>query len=107
MEQDRRVTVAEAATILGITKDAVRKRIARGTLQADKQDDTWTVVLDGDQQNQDSHYWELIQHQQAEIDRLRSELQRKDHMIDKLIERIPPAIPEPRRRTWPWEKWFR
>ena len=33
---DDRVTVAEAADCLGITKEAVRKRIHRGTLHADK-----------------------------------------------------------------------
>ena len=40
-------TVAEAAEVLGISPEAVRKRIARGTLEAEKQDgETWTVYLD-------------------------------------------------------------
>ena len=36
---DDRLTVAEAADRLGITKEAVRKRIHRGTLHADKDAD--------------------------------------------------------------------
>lgn len=110
MEQDRPVSVAEAASILGITKDAVRKRISRGTLRADKHDDGWTVFLDGDQDTRhdtgqtadDGHYWELINDLKAdkeelrgEIDRLRRELERKDQMMAALIERIPPQIAAP------------
>src|SRR4051794_16193678 len=37
--RDERTTVAEAAQRLGITKEAVRKRISRGTLRADKDPD--------------------------------------------------------------------
>jgi excisionase family DNA binding protein len=37
--QDDRVTVAEAAERLRITKEAVRKRISRGSLRADKDQD--------------------------------------------------------------------
>jgi hypothetical protein len=36
---DERVTVAIAAQRLGITKEAVRKRISRGTLRSDKDED--------------------------------------------------------------------
>jgi hypothetical protein len=37
--RDERVTVAEAASRLGTTKEAVRKRISRGTLRSDKDPD--------------------------------------------------------------------
>jgi excisionase family DNA binding protein len=37
--QDERLTVAEAAVLLGTSKEAVRKRIARGTLRSDKDSD--------------------------------------------------------------------
>jgi hypothetical protein len=33
---DRALTVADAASALGITQDAVRKRIRRGTIQSEK-----------------------------------------------------------------------
>ena len=39
--------MSEAAKVLGISPEAVRKRIARGTLEAEKQDsETWTVPDD-------------------------------------------------------------
>ena len=37
--RDERMTVADAAERLGITKEAVRKRISRGTLRSDKGSD--------------------------------------------------------------------
>jgi hypothetical protein len=40
-----RVTVAEAAAILGASVDVVRKRLQRGTLAGEKQGRTWLVTL--------------------------------------------------------------
>ena len=103
--------------MMGISKDAVRKRIARGTLQATKDDEEWTVFLDagqdtktGQDDERHAHLWELIQSQRLEIDRLRGELERKDTLMEKLIERIPPQLPAPEvqsdpvRRPW-WKFW--
>ena len=39
------VTVAEAAAILGVSEDVVRKRLQRGTLAGEKQGRTWLVTL--------------------------------------------------------------
>jgi len=97
-------TVAEVAELLGISRDAVRKRISRGTLRADKPDgETWTIYLDNDQptrqttqtEQDTAHYWELINGQQEEIARLRAELERERARVDQLIERIPPQLPAP------------
>ena len=45
----RRVTVAEAALLLGLSEDAVRSRLKRGTLRKEKgTDGTVLVALDGD-----------------------------------------------------------
>ncbi len=44
----RRVPVEEAATLLGITANAVRKRIERGTLRSEREGDTRYVLLDAD-----------------------------------------------------------
>ena len=45
---DRRVTVAQAALLLGLSEDAVRSRLKRGTLSKEKDaDGTVFVVLDG------------------------------------------------------------
>ncbi len=40
-----RVTVAEAASILCVSVDAVRKRLQRGTLAGGKEGNTWYVLL--------------------------------------------------------------
>jgi hypothetical protein len=45
---DRRVTVAQAAVLLGLSEDAIRSRLKRGTLSKEKDaDGTVFVVLDG------------------------------------------------------------
>lgn len=45
-----RVTVAEAADRLGVTHDAVRARIRRGTLEGEKEGGNWFVFLPRDAQ---------------------------------------------------------
>ena len=45
----RRYTVAEAAGVLGLSAEAVRSRLARGTLEGTKENGTVYVVLDADQ----------------------------------------------------------
>lgn len=123
MDGRQGLTVAEAAEILGISRDGVRKRIERGTLEAEKLDgETWTVYLDNVPKKakgqDDSHYWKLIQEQQQEIERLRAELEQSKTWISDLlqsqkdlIERIPPQLPAPseqaahtERRPW-WRFW--
>lgn len=47
------VDVAEAARILGISHDAVRSRLRRGTLEGVKAGDTWRVILADDGQAHD------------------------------------------------------
>lgn len=42
------VSVSEAAKALGISPDAVRKRISRGTLQGVKVNDVWRITLPRD-----------------------------------------------------------
>src|SRR4051812_29867876 len=49
---EQRVTVPEAATILGLSEDAVRSRLKRGTLAKEKgRDGTVFVVLGSDKTN--------------------------------------------------------
>jgi uncharacterized coiled-coil protein SlyX len=106
-----RLTVAQAAHALGISQDAVRKRIARGTIPHDRdesgrvyvylapsetvhktdqdttQDDTTKTVQDA-----------YIRSLQDQIAFLRRELERKDAILLNLTERIPEleAPSEPR-----------
>ena len=120
MSERKGWTVSEAAKVLGISPEAVRKRIARGTLEAKKLDgETWTVYLDDvptdrttDQTEDESHFWKLINDQKQEIERLRQELEREKARVDMLIERIPPQLPAPEqasteeeRLPW-WQRLF-
>jgi hypothetical protein len=108
---NRRLTVQEAASVLGITVDAVRGRIKRGSLESGKGDDGTVYVLVGeDEQAIDqpdgqpklvADQSQLVEHMQDQIDYLRRQLavwqeeaRRKDHIIAALTERIP-AIEAP------------
>src|SRR5215208_2105174 len=110
-----RVSVAEAAERLGVSQDAVYKRIKRGTIPWDKGDDDKTYVyvddVDGstdrarqstDQAASASNYVskdELLAEIRARVRFLEEELQRKDAILLSLTHRIPEleeASPEPR-----------
>ena len=102
----RRVTVGEAAALLGISKEAVRMRIRRGTLRSEKTDERVYVWLDDDlhvdhddvqhgDQGQGAAYRELIEQLRGEVEAWREEARRKDHIIAGLIERLPPQLEAP------------
>lgn len=110
----RSVPVPEAARILGISPEAVRARIQRGTLHKEKSSDgTVYVRLDADQtrsygdrtgdvtDGQSSDQSQLVGSLEEQISFLRAELvtrneelRRKDHIIAALTERIP-ELPAP------------
>ena len=106
-----RLTVAEAASALGISQDAVRKRIARGTISHDRDESGRVFVylapsetvhkVDQDTAQdaasktvQDTYIRSL----EDQIAFLRGELERKDAILLNLTERIPEleAPSEPR-----------
>lgn len=113
------VQIAEAAKHLGVSADVVRKRIRRGTIPATKVDGRWCVVLDNGQDSGQEHvppegqdavhtggqdrtqavlgelaaYKTFVASKDAEIDFLRAELMRKDHIIAGLVERVPQLAP--------------
>jgi hypothetical protein len=109
-DSDRRVPVIEAAQLLGITPDAVRARLRRGTLQKESGPDGETlVVLDADTTRHDGrpvgdtmrHDTDLVEALRAHIAVLERELadrkeegRRKDHLLAAALERIP-ALEEP------------
>ena len=98
----RRVTVAEAAGELGISQDAVRMRVKRGTLEAERDGRQLFVLLDtvrsgvGSQPDSSA----LISRLEDEVRFLREELARKDAILLRMAESIPqieaPASPEAR-----------
>lgn len=99
------IPVAETAERLGISADAVRKRVQRGTLQGYKVDRQWFVVLGGSGQQEagagnrpDNDRTELVAALQDQVVFLRDELVRKDQIIAALAQRMPllPPPAEPR-----------
>jgi excisionase family DNA binding protein len=120
-QQDRphdvldRLTVAQAADRLGVTQDAVRKRIARGTIRHQKDHegrifvylDTFESESKSDQDNgQDGESETVSDFEQDkytrsledQIDFLRRELERKDTIIMSLTQRIPELEASPEQR---------
>ncbi len=102
-EKMDRVTVAEAAVRLGVKEQAIRKRIQRGTLAYDKDEDGRVhVYLDpedgatGAANGIDTSIDTLVQHLQEQIMHLRQEAEDwkeearcKDTIIMSLTQRIP------------------
>jgi hypothetical protein len=102
----RRYTVHEAALLLGLSIDAVRKRAERGRLKREKDSDgTVYILLDPDQaeagqratgEETATSQGPLINSLQDQIEHLRHELEirneelrRKDHLLAATLERIP------------------
>jgi len=102
---NQRVTVPEAAELLGITTEAARMRIKRGTLRSERQGGRVFVLLGPDRPTEHTtERTEPTEDRTAElIDTLREQLQaeRQAHaearrIIAGLVERIPPAMEPPR-----------
>src|SRR5215217_65192 len=117
------VTVEEAARLLDVSVDAVKKRIERGTLRSEKVHKTRYVFLDdvmtqhdadrtrqdygpgADRTQQDTDMTALVASMQDQIDTLKQELEdrkeearRKDAILMTMAQRIPEleAAPEAR-----------
>ena len=107
-----RVSVYQAAEVMGVTVDAIRKRISRGTIPHEKgEDGRVRVILDTDQDaaskipdtdQPQSDRSALISAKDETIATLREQLEaeRQAHaearrIIAGLVERMPPAIEAP------------
>jgi len=97
-----RMTVPEAADLLKITQSAVRKRIQRGTISWDKDDEGRIYVyvnssetgLDtGEDRSSDippgQSRDELLEAYRDQVEFLRRELERKDTLLMSLMQRVP------------------
>jgi excisionase family DNA binding protein len=110
-----KVSVYEAARRLGVTVDAVRKRIQRGTIphERDEEGRVWVIldtedkVLDGDWDT--DQYLErgaLISQMQARIDSLERQLaeereasRENRRLLAAALERLPPQLEAPQEPT--------
>jgi len=82
-----RVSVSEAATRLGVTPDAVRQRIRRGTIEYDKTEDgRYYVYLTAHDSRRDGVQKALIERLHDENEFLRRELERKDALLLNMME---------------------
>jgi hypothetical protein len=115
-----RYTVHEAAMMLGLSVDAVRKRAERGTLKREKgEDGTVYVLLDSTQTGHASNGDKLgdetatgqrlvavlehqVEHLMRELDVRNEEIRRRDHIIMALTERVPEleATPNGQKDAW-------
>jgi hypothetical protein len=106
-----RLTVPDAADLLGVTQSAVRKRIQRGTIAWDKDEEGRIFVYvdpsevspeTGEDTSRDTAAGqsrdELLDVYREQVDFLRRELERKDAILMSLTQRIPELEPaqEPR-----------
>ena len=93
------VTVSEAAVVLGISPDAVRGRLQRGTLAGEKVKGTWHIFLPtpseptGDQQAIDGpppgHQRDaLVAHLEGEVTYLRERLEEADRQRGSLQQQL-------------------
>ena len=103
-----RLSVPEAAELLGVTQSAVRKRVQRGTIPWDKDSEGRIYVYvdlsetsreTGRDKTRDATTGqsrdELLEAYRDQIDFLRRELERKDTLLMSLMQRVPELEPAP------------
>jgi excisionase family DNA binding protein len=103
------LTVGEAADRLGISKEALRKRIRRGSVQAERREDgTWRVQLPDGQDGGEAGRGDVVAELRAHNATLREQLEaeRQAHaearrIIAGLVERLPSALEAPQEESPP------
>jgi predicted ArsR family transcriptional regulator len=102
--QDERMTVADAAAKLGISKEAVRKRITRGSLRSDRDEDgtvrvhlpadrtasgTASATGAGDRDLLYQEQRERIAYLERQVEEEREARRRADTLLARLMDRVP------------------
>ncbi len=81
-------TIVDAARLLGVSENAVRKRIRRGTLPAHKEGDRWLVAIPGQVGNYPSATTDLATDQVAAATGQATDLAAAITPLAALIERL-------------------
>jgi hypothetical protein len=121
----RRLTVAEAATVLGVTVDAVRGRIRRGKLAAEHEEGTVYVFLEAEGTDrhrpseasqgpsadesplvevlgdQVDHLQDQVAYLRDQLDKEREANRENRRLLAAALERIPPQLEPPRDASQP------
>jgi excisionase family DNA binding protein len=98
------LTVTEAADQLGISVEAVRQRLKRGTLRHTKREGRVYVHLDDDQPtDRTTDHDALVESLREQLEQLRQQLERADErdrenrrLLAAALERIPPQLEPPK-----------
>jgi len=99
----KKISIKEASKILGISEQAVRKRISRGTLESVKENGHIYVILedDSDKKMQADDYemffkffMDEIERKDLEIEELKNIIKEKDQKIEKLQDEVKEALKE-------------
>ena len=96
----QRLTVADAATLLGVSQDAIRKRVARNSIEHEKSEDGRLFVYlypsetrEAADQDASKTALDIMQDQveylRRQLEVWQEEARRKDHIIMSLTQRIP------------------
>jgi len=96
----QRLTVADAAALLGVSQDAIRKRVARNSIEHEKSDDGRIFVFldpsetrEAADQDASKTAFDIMEEQveylRRQLEVWQEEARRKDHIIAALTERIP------------------
>jgi len=108
--QPETVDSHQASQRLGITEDAIRKRIVRGTLEGYKEDGRWWVQIpDNGQSKPETDRTDgkdiAIAAMEARIESLETQLTAKDQQIDQLHHLLAQtALEKAPARPW-WRFW--
>jgi hypothetical protein len=99
----------KAADIIGITSDAVRKRIERGTLEGTKENGRWQVYVEDSRPDNSGqipdHVNKYIKSLEEQIDYLKQENYQKNVIIRELSQKVP-ELPAGRPRVSFWSRFF-
>ena len=105
-----RLTVPDAAKLLGVTPEAIRQRIRRGTIEHEQDENGRYYVyaspteavennVENNVQNGSQGLHDHITTLKRELELRNEELRRKDHIIAALVNRVP--VLEPAREASP------